>query len=181
VFYDWLVDGFAKKGDADYFKKCLFEYILGESHCIEDKAGYVKHVALPLIAKGLVGKDELSKQMIEALFTKSIRGNETVKVKEVLPACLPVVDGDINLMYDLSKETVVGFKESVRKLPLKGDEVLFEVAKNCINLRVILMHLVQNYDSKSNSIIDALNVLLADLDKSLDEYGLGRSKRMFEY
>lgn len=181
VFYDWLVDAFAKKGDADYFKKCLFEYILGESHCIEDKAGYVKHVALPLIAKGLVGKDELSKQMIEALFTKSIRGNETVKVKEVLPACLPVVDGDINLMYDLSKETVVGFKESVRKLPLKGDEVLFEVAKNCINLRVILMHLVQNYDSKSNSIIDAINGLLADLDKSLDEYGLGRSKRMFEY
>lgn len=181
VFYDWLVDAITKKGDADYFKKCLFEDILGESHFIDDKAAYVEHVALPLIAKSLVGKDELSKQMIEVLFTKSIRGDETVRVREVLPACLPVVDGDINLMYDLSKETVVGFKESVRKLPLKGDEVLFEVAKDSINLRVILMHLVQNYEGKSNSIIDAINVLLADLDKSLDEYGLGRSKRMFEY
>ncbi len=181
VFYEWLVDAFAKKGDADYFKKCLFEDILGESHCIKDKTSYVEHVVLPLVGKGLVRKDELSKQMIEALFTKSIRGDETVKVREVLPACLPVVDGDINQMYDLSKETLVGFKESLRKLPLKGDEVLFEVAKDCINLRVILMHLIDNYEGKTNFLIDAIKKLLAELDQSLDEYGLSRSKRMFEY
>ncbi len=181
VFYDWLVDVFVKKRDADYFKKCLLEDILGESHIIDDKANYVVHVAMPLVAKGIVGKDELSKQMIETLFIKSIRGNETVKVRETLPACLPIVDGDISLMIDMSKEAVKNYEDGIRKLPLKTDEELFNVAKECINLRVILMHLVRKYDGKTNSEIDAIKVLLADLDKSLDEYGLGRMKRMFEY
>lgn len=181
VFYDWLVDAFIKKRDADYFKNCLFDDILGESHCIEDKAGYVEHVALPLIAKGLVGKDELSKQMIEALFKKSISGDETVKVREVLPSCLPVIDGDLSLMYDLSKMTVEKYEDGLRKMAMKGEDELFDVAKECINLRVILMRLVQTYEGKTNSVIDAIKVLLAKLDKSLDDYGLGRSKRMFEY
>lgn len=181
VFYDWLVDAFTKKGDAYYFKKCLFEDILGGSHCIEDKAGYVMHVALPLIAQGLVGRDELSKEMIESLFTKSISGDDTIKVREVLPACLPVVDGDLNAMYNLSKDTFEKYKEGLKRLSLKNDEVLFKVAKECISLRVILIHLVQKYEGKINGVIDSIKVLLAELDKSLDEYGLVKTKRMFEY
>lgn len=181
VFYDWLVDAFIKKGDADYFKKCLIEEILGESHCIQDKASYVEHVALTLIAKGLVGKDELSKQMIGTLFAKSISGDDTVKVRDVLPVCLPVVDGDIVMLYELSQKAVDDYKESVRKLPLKSGTVLFDVAKDCISLRVMLMHLVQNYEGMSNDVIDAIKVLLTELDKSLDEYEMGRTKKMFEY
>lgn len=181
VFYDWLVDAFAKKGDSVYFKKCLCEDVLGESHFTEDKAGYVKHVVLPLIAKGLVKKDEISKQMIEALFAKSISGDETVKVREVLPVCLPVVDGDISLLYDLSNDVFTQYKERVKKLALKNEDKLFNVATECINLRVILMRLIQHYEGKTNSVIDAIKPLLAELDKSLDEFGLERSKRMFEY
>lgn len=37
------------------------------------------------------------------------------------------------------------------------------------------------YEGKTNSVIDAIKLLLAELDKSLDEFGLGRTKRMFEY
>lgn len=181
VLYDWLVDAFVKKSDAGYFIKYLCENVLGESHCIEDKAGYVEHVVLPLIAKGFVKKDEISKHMIEALFAKSISGGETFKVREVLPTCLPVVDGDISLLYDLSNETFKNYKERVKKIALKNEDELFNAAKECINLRVILMHLTQQYEGKANSVIDAIKLLLAELDTNLDEFGLGRTKRMFEY
>ena len=181
VFYDWLVDAFVKKGDAAYFNNYLCEEVLGESHCIEDKVGYVEHVVLPLIGKGLVKKDEISKQMIEALFVKSISGDGTFKVREVLPVCLPIVDGDISLMYELSNDTFTQYNDKVRKLALKNEDNLFNAAIECINLRVILMHLTQHYEDKTNSVIEAIKILLAELDKSLDEYGLGRTKRMFEY
>lgn len=102
-------------------------------------------------------------------------------VREVLLACLPVVDGDISLMYDLSKDTFKNYKERVKKIALKSEDKLFNAAIECINLRVILMHLTQHYEGKTNSVIDAIKLLLAELDKSLDEFGLGRTKRMFEY
>ena len=66
-------------------------------------------------------------------------------------------------------------------MALKNGDKLFNVATECINLRVILMRLIQHYEGKTNSVIDAIKPLLAELDKSLDEFGLGRSKRMFEY
>ena len=181
VFYDWLVDAFAKKWDPVLFEKKLFEDILGESHSLKDKTEYVEHVALPLIETGLVGRDELSNQMIGALFEKSIIGNDTVKVRGVLSACLPTIDGNLSLLYDLSQKTVMRYKRGLKKLRLKSEEEIFSVAKESINLRVILMHLVQQYERRTNPVIDAIKALQEELDKSLDEYGLGKSKRLFEY
>ena len=73
------------------------------------------------------------------------------------------------------------YKEGLKKLRLKSEEEIFSVAKESINLRVILMHLVQQYERRTNPVIDAIKELLEELDKSLDEYGLGKSKRLFEY
>jgi len=98
-----------------------------------------------------------------------------------LPVCLPIVDGDISLMYNLSNDTLKNYKEQVMKIALKSEDKLFNAATECINLRVILMHLTRHYEGKANSVIDAIKLLLAELDKSLDEFGLGRTKRMFEY
>ena len=159
----------------------MFEDILGESHSLKDKTEYVEHVALPLIETGLVGRDELSNQMIIALFEKSIIGNDTVKVRGVLSACLPTIDGNLSLLYDLSQKTVMRYKEGLKQLRLKSEEEIFSVAKESINLRVILMHLVQQYERRTNPVIDAIKALQEELDKSLDEYGLGKSKRLFEY
>ena len=84
-------------------------------------------------------------------------------------------------MYDLSNVTFNNYKERVKKLALKNEDELFNAAIECINLRVILMHLAQHYEGKANLVIDAIKSLLAELDINLDEYGLGRTKRMFEY
>lgn len=97
----------------------MFEDILGESHSLKDKTEYVEHVALPLIKTGLVGRDELSKQMIGALFEKSIIGNDTVKVREVLSACLPTIDGDLSLLYDFFPKNCYEIQRRVKKVTVK--------------------------------------------------------------
>lgn len=73
------------------------------------------------------------------------------------------------------------YKGGLKKLRLKSEEEIFSVAKESINLRVILMHLVQQYERRTNPVIDAIKELQEELDKSLDEYGLEKSKRLFEY
>jgi len=180
MFYKLLTKWFCNKGEKTYFLNRLFADILGGTHFTNEKIDYMKHVTLPVIKSGLVDKDELSREMIEALYDKSIGGQHALIMRDVLPECLFIVDGDISLLYEKAEKTVRNTNENIQKIALKNEDNILEELKKCIELRVVLILLIEKYKEGTNITIEKIKPLLDDLDKELDGYGLERVKRSFE-
>lgn len=180
VFYKWLIEVFNDKGDKTYFTQRLIGEILGEAHFMDDKIDYMQHVTLPLISTGLVNKDELSKELIESLYDNSINGKHTLLMRDVLPECLFIVGGDIGSLYEKAKDTVEGMKTNIKKITVKSEDNIFGAAKDCIELRVVIKHLLEKYKGLTNETLEKLKLLLEDLDQTLDGFGLERAKWTFE-
>lgn len=180
VFYGWLREAFLKMGDAAYFKKLLIEEILGETHFLEDKVDYMKNVVNPLIAAGFVDKGELSQMMTERLFEKCVNGDHAVMMAGVLPECLYAIDGNLDFLYDQAKKEKEAFEKDIKSIVAKDRDSMFFASKRCIELRLVLLWLVRRYKKTENKTVDDLNELLNEIDKMLDDYGFGETKKMFE-
>ena len=178
VFYDWLKKEYLANGSIDYFEARFFKDVLGESHLLEDKVDYVKNVVVPLIGSKLIDKDVLARDIVDAFFEKSIEGEDVVRIRPMLPDCLFVIGGDLSHMFDLAKKEVEQLKKRLLYLPVKSDNTVYQEAKRCIELRILLIRFIEKYNG--NKDVEKFKPLLADLDNTLDEYGLSRVKRSFE-
>ena len=91
-----------------------------------------------------------------------------------------MVGGDIGLLYEKAKTTVDEMKNSIKKIAVKTEDNIFESAKDCIELRVVIKHLLEKYKGLTNETLEKLKLLLVDLDQTLDGFGLERVKWTFE-
>lgn len=180
VFYQWLQEIFIKKGDVDYFKKLLIEEVLGEKIFIKDKVEYINQVVCPLINDGFINKNDLSQTIIDGLYEKSVSGKYTVIMAGVLPECLYIFDGELQQLYELAKKEKDDFKSNLRKKVVLDENCVFNAAKRCIVLRSMLLRFIKRYEKTANKTIPDMKVLLEELDKMLDEYGLEETKKLYE-
>ena len=178
VFYDWLIEAYLSNGTSEYFKAHLFNDVLGESHLLEDKVDYVRNVVVPLIDSKLIDKDALASEMADAFFEKSIEGEAVVRIRHVLPDCLSVVGGDLSHLFVKVKTEVEALKKALSIMLVKSENAVYQEARRCIELRILLLRIIENYNGKEEIVI--FLPLLADLDNTLDEYGLTRVKRSLE-
>jgi len=174
LFYQWVLDVFTHKADADYFEEKLSQVITGV-HLPEDKADYIEKVAMPLVGAGIIDKDRLAGYLIEKLYDLCIEGQHTMMMRESLVMCLEKVGGDDSLLVDKAKGTLERLNRDINAMVVKNDDNIFHAAFPTIQLRLLLMLYVIG-----GKILGDAKRVLSDVDKALDVYGLERTKRMFE-
>ena len=180
VFYEWLRETFIKIGDVGYFKNRLIKDVLGETHFMDDKVDYMMNVVKPLSDCGFVNKDDLSLTITNELYEKSVTGEHTVAMVGVLPECLFSLDCDLEPLYERAMKEKDDFEDKMKRIAVKDNDSVFFVAKRCIELRLLLKWLVKKYEKKISSTIDKVKLLLREIDKELDSYGLEETKNMYE-
>ena len=174
LFYQWVLDVFTRKADANYFEEKLSQVITGV-HLPEDKADYIEKVAMPLVGAGIIDKDRLAGYLIEKLYDLCIEGQHTMMMRESLVMCLEKVGGDDSLLVDKAKATLDRLNRDINAIVVKNDDSIFHAAFPTIQLRLLLMLYV-----RGGKILGDVERVLSDVDKALDGYGLGKTKRMFE-
>ena len=180
VFYEWLRETFIKIGDVGYFKNRLIKDVLGETHFMDDKVDYMMNVVKPLSDCGFVNKDDLSLTITNELYEKSVTGEHTVAMVGVLPECLFSLDCDLGPLYERAMKEKDDFEDKMKRIAVKDNDNVFFVAKRCIELRLLLKWLIKKYEKKTSSTIDKVKLLLREIDKELDSYGLEETKNMYE-
>lgn len=180
VFYEWLRETFIKIGDVGYFKNRLIKDVLGETHFMDDKVDYMMNVVKPLSDCGFVNKDDLSLTITNELYEKSVTGEHTVAMVGVLPECLFSLDCDLEPLYERAMKEKNDFEDKMKRIAVKDNDSVFFVAKRCIELRLLLKWLIKKYEKKTSSTIDKVKLLLREIDKELDSYGLEETKNMYE-
>lgn len=181
VFYEWLRETFIKIGDVGYFKNRLIKDVLGETHFMDDKVDYMMNVVKPLSDCGFVNKDDLSLTITNELYEKSVTGEHTVAMVGVLPECLFSLDCDLEPLYERAMKEKDDFEDKMKRIAVKDNDSVFFVAKRCIELRLLLKWLIKKYEKKTSSTIDKVKLLLREIDKELDSYGLEETKNMYEF
>lgn len=181
VFYEWLRETFIKIGDVGYFKNRLIKDVLGETHFMDDKVDYMMNVVKPLSDCGFVNKDDLSLTITNELYEKSVTGEHTVAMVGVLPECLFSLDCDLEPLYERAMKEKDDFEDKMKRIAVKDNDSVFFVAKRCIELRLLLKWLIKKYEKKTSSTIDKVKLLLREIDKKLDSYGLEETKNMYEF
>lgn len=181
VFYEWLRETFIKIGDVGYFKNRLIKDVLGETHFMDDKVDYMMNVVKPLSDCGFVNKDDLSLTITNELYEKSVTGEHTVAMVGVLPECLFSLGCDLEPLYERAMKEKDDFEDKMKRIAVKDNDSVFFVAKRCIELRLLLKWLIKKYEKKTSSTIDKVKLLLREIDKELDSYGLEETKNMYEF
>lgn len=187
-YYKWLTDSYLALADKDYVLRMLAE-LMKETHYLEDKKAYLLQVIQPLITAGLIDKDFISHGLIDALFdgtmdldsAKGDNPNIYFTLQHVLPAALHLVDGDIE---PLAYKIQACYKSADRDLNaaiLKDDDTMFRLSRPLILLRNLLMATLKEYQGSTLTTVSKLNLLLTNVDKRLDEIGMVKTKKQFEY
>jgi hypothetical protein len=176
LFYQWELDVFTRKADAVYFEEKLSQVILGV-HLPEDKADYIENVAMPLVKAGIIEKDRLAGYLIEKLYDLCIEGQHPALMRESLVMCLQRVCGDDSLLVDKATTTLDRLNKEINAMVGKSEDNIFRAAYPTIQLRLLLMLYVRGGTGPMFSNIEGI---LSDVDKALDDYGLAKTKRMFE-
>ena len=118
--------------------------------------------------------------MTEGLFEKCVNGDHAVMMAGVLPECLYAIDGNLDFLYDQAKKEKEAFEKDIKSIVAKDRDSMFFASKRCIELRLVLLWLVRRYKKTENKTVDDLKELLNEIDKMLDDYGFGETKKMFE-
>jgi hypothetical protein len=109
-----------------------------------------------------------------------VTGEHTVAMVGVLPECLFSLDCDLEPLYERAMKEKDDFEDKMKRIAVKDNDSVFFVAKRCIELRLLLKWLIKKYEKKISSTIDKVKLLLREIDKELDSYGLEETKNMYE-
>ena len=79
-----------------------------------------------------------------------------------------------------ARNTLKLFERDVNSMLSKGENEIFNVSREVINLRNMLRDMLRLYGNSDAEKIEEIKKVLTDVDAALDNCGLARKKVMFE-
>lgn len=180
IFFDCLVDDFTRGKNADFATHNLVN-ILQESISLEDKKEYVYNVYSSLISTGLLSKDKLCCTLIDSLFDASVASDTCLKLQGILSMTVHCINGNIESMIAKATSIIERTRTHLQNISINNDDNIFTASRELINLRNLLLSMIDIYNGTQNNSILKIIEVLKDVDALLDRVGLEKTKRQLEY
>lgn len=177
IFYKLLRDLITRKAEKIFFKDILSK-VLESFSLAKKKADFIEKVALPLISQGFTNEDDLTDFIVDKLYNTCIEGSHVYIMRESLIMCIKITRGNTNSLIVKGQKTLENFEKDIAAIPVKNDYNIFHAAEAVIQLRQLLLLFIREYH-KTN-MKDKVMCLLGKVDKSLDDHGLKKTKKIFE-